>query len=151
MRVIKSLDNPIWQDLEKKDRIIVRATYEDGSSSVLSFPVDESNEDYQQFINLSSISEVDENTQKVRDKQAEDREKSIAVQEERQREKRANTLFNAKIEAFEVPAVQNASAAWKSRIRKATTTVEVVAIVANLIMQEGLTPDDTATEEPAAE
>lgn len=147
MRVIKSLENPIWQDVEAKDRIIGRAVYEDGTASVLSFPVDPENEDYQQFLTLSSVDEVDTNTQTVRDKQAEERQKSVALQEERAREKRANTLFNAKIEAFEIPAVQKADAGWKSRIRKATTSVEVVAITTLLIMQEGLTPDETTTDE----
>lgn len=147
MRVIKSLENPIWQDVEAKDRIIGRAVYEDGTASVLSFPVDPENEDYQQFLVLSSAEEVDTNTQTIRDKQAEERQKSVALQEERAREKRANTLFNAKIEAFEIPAVQKADASWKSRIRKATTTVEVVAITSILIMQEGLTPDETTPDE----
>jgi len=147
MRVIKSLENPIWQDVEAKDRIIGRAVYEDGTASVLSFPVDPENEDYQQFLVLSSAEEVDTNTQTIRDKQAEERQKSVALQEERAREKRANVLFNAKIEAFEIPAVQKADAAWKSRIRKATTSVEVVAITTLLIMQEGLTPDETTPDE----
>jgi hypothetical protein len=102
----------------------------------MSVPVDPDNHDYQDFLRFSSIETVEEHTQIVRDKMAEDREKSVAQNTERSDQKKANTLFNAKIEAFEHPLVQNASTEWKAKIRKATTTVEIVAIVAALIIKD---------------
>jgi hypothetical protein len=146
MRKIKEINNPIWQDLETKDRIIAKFVYEDGGSAVMAFPVDENNSDYAAFMEFHSHDTVDSFTQEVRAKQTEERAKVIAINEEKTREKRANLLFNAKIEAFEVDAVKNADKGWKSRIRKAKTTVEVLAIVSMLIMQEGLTPDVSATD-----
>lgn len=146
MRQLKEIINPIWQDVETKDRILARFVYEDGETAVLSLPVDEDNEDYKIFKQHYTLENVETQTQQLRAKQTEERAKQVAISDERSREKRANLLFNAKIEAFEVDAVKNADKAWKSRIRKAKTTVEVLAIVSLLIMQEGLTPDVSATD-----
>jgi len=147
MKTIQAIENPIWQDVSTKDRIMARFVYDDGSSNVVSFPVDESNEDYQVFLQHSSHEDTETNTENVRAEQAVAREKNVAQSSDRAEQKRANVLFNAKIEAFEHPLVQAASKAWKAKIRKATTTVEVVAIVAALIMMSG----EPADEEPAAE
>lgn len=151
MKTLQTVEKPIWQDIETKDRILARFVYDDGSSNVMSFPVDESNEDYQSFLIHSSIEETDANTQQVRDEQLASREKAVARNAEAAEQKRANVLFNAKIEAFEHPAVQAASKGWKSKIRKATTTVDVVATVAALIIMQNNDPvvgdgaDDSGT------
>jgi len=136
MTTIIAIEQPIWENVEAKDRIRAGFVFEDGRRLVMVFPVDESNEEYQTFLALSSIEEVDANTQKLRDKAAEQRAKVTAQQTEKAEQKRANTLFNAKIEAFEMPIVQNAPTEMKARIRKATTTIEVVATVAMLMMKE---------------
>lgn len=136
MTTITAVEYPIWENVETKDRIRAGFVYEDGRRIVLSFPVDDTNEEYQTFLSLSSIEDVDTNTQLTRDKMAEQREKQIAQQAEKSDQKKANTLFNAKIEAFELPLVQSAPAPVKARIRKATTTTEVVAIVAMLLMKD---------------
>lgn len=137
MKTIQTVEKPIWQDISTKDRIIARFVYDDGSANVVSFPVDDANDDYATFSTFSSIEEVDTNTEDVRAEQAAAREKSIAQNTERNEQKRSNTLFNAKIEAFEHPLVQAAPKEWKAMIRKATTTVEVVAVVAALIIKNG--------------
>lgn len=135
MRTIQNIEKPIWQDINTKDRILARFVYDDGGSNVVSFPVDESNEDYKMFLTFSSIEDADANTDEIRAEQAAAREKAVAQSSEKAEQKRANTLFNAKIEAFENPVVQTAPKEWKSMIRKATTSVEVIAIVAALIIK----------------
>ena len=147
MKTIQTIENPIWQDVATKERIMARFVYDDGSSNVVSFPVDEANEDYQAFLQHSSLDDTETNTESVRAAQAAAREKSVAQSSDAAAQKRANVLFNAKIEAFEHPSVQAASKAWKAKIRKATTTVEVVATVAALIMMSG----DPVDEAPTAE
>lgn len=136
MASIVAIEQPIWEDVETKTRIRAGFVYDDERRVVMSFPVDENNDEYQLFLSLSSIEQVDTNTQELRDKAADRREKQIAQQAERNEQKKANTLFNAKIEAFEMPIVQNASTDIKAKIRKATTTVEVIATVAMLLLKE---------------
>lgn len=147
MKTIQTIENPIWQDITTKERIMARFVYDDGSSNVVSFPVDEANEDYQAFLLHSSLDDTEANTESVRAAQAAAREKIVAQSSDAAAQKRANVLFNAKIEAFEHPAVQAASKAWKAKIRKATTTVEVVATVAALIMMTGEPVDETPVVE----
>jgi hypothetical protein len=147
MKTLQTIEKPIWQDVETKTRLMARFVYDDGSANIVSFPVDEENEDYKLFLTHSSHDQADTNTQEIRDEQAANREKSVAQNTEKADQKRANALFNAKIEAFEMPIVQNASKAWKAKIRKASTTVEVVAVVAALIIKEGEPVlDDADTE-----
>lgn len=136
MTTVTAVEQPIWDNVETKNRIRAGFVYESGQRLVVSFPVDEDNEEYQQFIALSSIEEVEANTQALRDRAAEQREKNIARQAEQTEQKRANALFNTKVEAFEIPVVQNADKEVKAKIRKATTSVEVIAIVTMLMMKD---------------
>lgn len=136
MATIISIDQPIWENVDTKDRIRAGFVFDDDRRVVMVFPVDESNEEYQQFLTLSSIEEVEANTQLLRDQIAERREKQVAQQVEKAEQKRANVLFNAKVEAFELPIVQSAPKEIKASIRKATTTVEVIATIAMLMMKE---------------
>lgn len=146
MTTLVAVEQPIWEDVETKARIRAGFVYEDQRRVVMSFPVDETNEEYQQFLTLSSIEEVEANTQDLRDKAAAQREKQVAQQAEKGEQKRANLLFNAKIEAFEMPIVQNASTEMKAKIRKASTTVEVIATVAMLLMKEEQNVENGAAE-----
>lgn len=136
MTTVTAIEQAIWEDVETKTRIRAGFVYDDDKRVIMSFPVDENNAEYQLFLTLSSIEQVDTNTQELRDKAAAQREKQIAQQAEKNEQKKSNTLFNAKIEAFELPIVQNAPTAVKARIRKATTTVEVVATIAMLMLKE---------------
>ena len=134
MRTLTRVDGPHWADVEAKDRFIGTFVYDDGSTHIMSVATDDGNPDYQAFLTVSSVEAIDEFTQKLRDEMAARREQDTAVQADRAAQKKANTLFNAKIEAFEVPEVQAATTEQKARIRKATTTVEVVAVVATIMM-----------------
>lgn len=136
MATITTVEQPIWDDVETKTRLRAGFVYDDGRKIVMSFPVDETNEEYMLFKQYSSLEEADANTQALRDQAAERREKRIAQQKESAEQKRANTLFNVKVEAFEMPLVQQASTEIKAKIRKSTSSVEVIATVAALMMRE---------------
>lgn len=128
---------PIWENLETKARIRVKAVREDGTQPIIIIPVDETNVDYQQLMESFTIEDIDANSEQLRAADLAAREKRTAQQAEAIEQKKANNLFNVKIEAFEMPIVQSASKEWKAKIRKATTTVEVIATVAALIIKEG--------------
>lgn len=136
MRQLVEVQHPIWQDIETKDRILARFNYDDGSSVVMSIAADPIHEDFQQFLKFSSIEAVDEHTQTVRDDIAAKREKAVAQQADQADQKKAGALFNAKVEAFDMPVVQNASKEWKAKIRKASSTIEVIATVAALVVKQ---------------
>ena len=128
---------PIWENLDTKDRIRVKLIQDDGTQPIVLIPVDENLKEYQQLMESFTLEDVDANSEQVRTANLVDREKRAAQQSERAEQKKANNLFNVKIEAFEMPIVQAASKEWKAKIRKATTSVEVIATVAALIIKEG--------------
>lgn len=134
MRELVRVENPRWDNIEEKNRFTGRFIYDDGTELVLSVAADTNNSEYNDFLRVSSIEDIDANTQRIRDQMAAMREQDTAIRSDRDAQKKANTLFNAKIEAFEIPEVQAASTEQKARIRKATTSVEVVAIAASIIM-----------------
>lgn len=145
MRTLIRVDGPHWSDVEAKDRFVGTFVYDDGSTQIMSVAITDNNPDYHAFLEVSSVDAIDEYTQKLRDEMALRREQDTAAQADRNAQKKANTLFNAKIEAFEVPEVQAATTEQKARIRKATTTVEVVAVVATIIMAAQAAPVTDAT------
>jgi hypothetical protein len=43
---------PIWENIVDKDRIIARLEYNNGDSATVSFPVDENNDTYVEFLEV---------------------------------------------------------------------------------------------------
>lgn len=84
-------------------------------------------------------SQLSENTQREINKITRFREKEEEEMKERERKGRQEELFQAKLSAFEIPAVTNSKhRELKSNIRKAKTTMEVNATVGAIIALEYL-------------
>ena len=131
------ITQPIWANIVDKDRIIAKLVYDNGDTATVTFPVDENNDTYKEFLKVFTHEDVDTNTDDVREKERLRGEQLKAQGDERREQEKLNRLFNAKIEAFELPIVQGATVAQKARIRKATTVFEVTALVAALYIKSG--------------
>lgn len=118
-----------------KDRVSAVFVFEDGTTDLMSVAVSP-NSEYWQYIEANVSAEViDENTEKALREVRENRKLNEFRQQERDIQKKHNALFNAKIEAFDIPAVANATSARKASIRKSKSITEVVAQVAVCIIE----------------
>lgn len=120
---------------DSKDRVSALFTFEDGSTDLLSVSVSDTSE-YWQYIQANVPAEtIEENTSKIIREVREQRKLNEYRQHEKDIQKKHNNLFNAKIEAFDIPEVAAATSSRKSKIRKAKSITEVVAQVAVCIIE----------------
>lgn len=134
MNNITNVRDVYWVS-DSKTRVSAVFTFEDGTTDLLSVEVSPTSE-YWRYINDNvPTEEIDENTSKLMREVREQRKLNEYRQQERDVQKKHNALFNAKIEAFEIPAVANAERTRKSKIRKAKSITEVVAQVAVCIIE----------------
>lgn len=95
---------------------------------------------------MASIDKVTEEQNTVQQQnQQQDQQKNEAQRLEEERRHHTQKLFEAKIEAFEIPEIRNSSnRVLRSRLRKAAGIIEVTAVAA-LILQEELNTVETKT------
>lgn len=134
MNNIIDVQHVYWVN-DAKDRVSAVFIFDDGTTDLMSVGVSPTS-DYWQYIEANVSNEtIDENTEKVLLEVREKRKLSEFRQQERDVQKKHNALFNAKIEAFDIPAVVNATSARKASIRKSKSVTEVIAQVAVCIME----------------
>lgn len=125
---------------DSKTRVSAVFTFEDGSTDLLSVSVSPTSE-YWQYIEANvPVETIDDNTAKVIREVREQRKLGEYRQHERDVQKKHNALFNAKIEAFEIPEVAASPSTRKAKIRKAKSVTEVMAQVAVCIIESEQTP-----------
>ena len=137
MKPNRTIKNPHWTN-DKKNQIHCEFHYENGP--IVNACVSETkngNPDWKEIFDKFDIKEIEQNTQKViqdidykiKFKKREKKEKSQAA--------KIDTLFNRKLEAFEISTVKNSKDRnLKSLIRKASNETEVYAYTAALILKE---------------
>lgn len=129
MRPVKKVGSVTWVG-NSKTRVMCRFFYEDETTEVMSIPVDESNEYWQEVLKHFTIQEITDFTNESKKVAEED----ALARRQRDREatevKKASALFNAKLEAFDIPEVLTAPKEIKARIRKATSAMQVSGLVA---------------------
>ena len=156
----------LWRTDEKKEISIL---YERQDKSRYSGQALEDSREWKDFFHKFTTEQIDEfsETNKIQ-REAQNKNKpsrEIKQRDEKQRfeRKRAaddlETLFRAKLEAFEIPEVRDSeNRELRSRIRKSKSLTEISALVASLITlsiiritlsAEGLL-DERSAEEPAA-
>ena len=132
--------NPIWKDKENRSlecEIFIHGEYQ--KCIVNAGPADEGyvNQDYDAILELIGEEEIDrltaiedENKQQELDRKEEQREVHLnRVKQE--------ALFNAKLEAFEIPIVKESpNKELKKMIRKAKSIIEATAYTTILIQKE---------------
>lgn len=135
MRTVTKITSVTWTS-DNKDRVLARFFFDDETTEVISVPTnEEGNEYWQEILKHQTIEEIDTFTAESK-RQA---EREIIQNIERDREanevKKASALFNAKVEAFDIPEVIAAPKELKARIRKASSATQVMGLVAVCIMK----------------
>lgn len=130
-------EEPFWVNKEQKQLMVIVHEVETGRKTPTSISGLGGNPDYDAVLRTFSEEDIDEATRhreerKMREAQARmDREK---VDNARRRDE---ALFEAKLEAFEIPVVKNSkNKALKSKIRRSKNHIEVFAYTTMLIMEE---------------
>lgn len=134
MKEIQEIKSVTWTD-NAESRVMARFIYADGTTEVLSIPRDDSNQHWQAVTQFWSVEQITEFTSGALEQAESRRLKAIARDREALDTKKASLLFNAKIEAFDVPEVVASPKELKSRIRKAKSVTEVAGVVAVCIMK----------------
>lgn len=153
----------LWRTPEKKEISIL---YERQDKSRYSGQALEDSREWKDFFHKFTIEQIDafsETNRVQREAQNKNRpSREIKLRDEKQRfeRKRAaddlETLFRAKLEAFEIPEVRDSeNRELRSRIRKSKSLTEISALVASLItlsiIRITLKADNLLDEDPAEE
>lgn len=131
---INQINNAHWVN-DARTRIQALVTYEDGTSELLSVAATEGNPFWDYIKDTVGLEELEQNTIAIIADQQERRKLENFRQQERDIQKKQNTIFNVKIEAFDMIEVANASSARKTKIRKAKSVTEVMAHVALCVIE----------------
>lgn len=131
---INQVNNAHWVN-DARTRIQALVTYEDGTSELLSVAATEGNPFWDYIKDTVGLEELEQNTIAIIADQQERRKLENFRQQERDIQKKQNTIFNVKIEAFDMIEVANASSARKTKIRKAKSVTEVMAHVALCVIE----------------
>jgi hypothetical protein len=131
---IKTISNVYWVS-DSKTRVSAVVTYNDDTSEILAVTATPGSPFWDYILENVSMETIESNTQAIIEDNQARRKIDEYRQQERDMQKKHNALFNAKIEAFDIPAVINAPSLRKSKIRKAKSITEVVAHVAICVME----------------
>lgn len=130
---IQQLSNVYWVN-DTKTRIQALATYADGTSELLSIAATDGNPFWEHVKANVPMEEIEANTEAVLLESRERRKLDKFRMQERDAQKKQNALFNAKIDAFDMIEVANATPTRKTKIRKAKSITEVMAHVAICVL-----------------
>lgn len=151
----------LWRTDEKKEISIL---YERQDKSRYSGQALENSREWKDFFHKFTTEQIDEfseTNKQQREIQNKDRGPRVKQRDDKQRfeRKRAaddlETLFRAKLEAFEIPEVRDSeNRELRSRIRKSKSLTEISALVATLItlsiIRITLRPEGLLDEEPSS-
>lgn len=128
---------PYWSNKENR-HLMVTIRFENGKQSVASIQdKDGTNPDMKAILEQFTEEQIDENTRVSLERRNENIRKSAERRESQKVRRQQETLFNAKLQAFEIDTVKNCKDVnLKRNIRKAKSVMEVTAHTVILIMKE---------------
>jgi len=135
---------PFWENYQK-DRITCKLviTHDDGrvSSSTANISKYISNgklnPDWTEILEQNTIEKIQRNTDEREERHRKRRESDIIKEKERKQARKLETLFDAKLEVFEIEQVKNSkNRKMKARMRKSKNTHELMAYTTILLMEE---------------
>jgi len=135
---------PFWENYQK-DRITCKLviTHDDGrvSSSTANITKyvanGKLNPDWKEILEQNTIEKIQRNTDEREERHRKRRESDIIKEKERKQARKLETLFDAKLEVFEIEQVKNSkNRKMKARMRKSKNTHELMAYTTILLMEE---------------
>jgi Pyruvate/2-oxoacid:ferredoxin oxidoreductase gamma subunit len=136
----KKIKDPYYAD-KSSNLIVCDFVYEDGTSATVSIgntpEGEKDNPDWKQVFREFTHEEIKANT-KVKEDAHHANQASRAAQEKADIDKAKNeALFAAKVDSFEIPEIKaSKNRALKSKVRKATNMIEIMAYSAAIIIEE---------------
>ncbi len=136
---------PYWSNKENR-HLIVTIENTNGQSNMASImDPDGTNPDMKLVLEQYTEDEIDKNTQDGLDRRNENIKRQMERRESQMVRGKQESLFNCKLEAFEVDAIKNSkNTEMKRKIRKSKSIMEVQAYATILLMKE--LENDEATD-----
>ena len=133
----RKIIEPYWGNKEKT-QIICQFHYENGPIQTAAVTdTIEGNPDWKEIHETFTLEEIDKNTESLLAEVKEENEKIKQLNKDEIERARVDSLFNCKIQAFEIDIIKNSkNKELKSRIRKSKNIFEVTAFTAALIAVE---------------
>lgn len=132
----KDYDEPFWLNKELK-QVMVIIIYPDGKRLPASVSGEGDNPDYNAIMKKFTEEQIDENTRLREERRSEEVRQRMERSKVDQQRRKDESLFEAKLEAFEIPIIKNsANKAMKTKIRRSKSALEVVAYAVMLIQSE---------------
>ena len=133
----REIKHPYWAN-DEKTQVVCQFHYENGQvleASVMD--TEEGNPDWAEIFETFTIEDIDNTTNRMLKEREEMLEKRKLEEGEHKERFKTDTLFAAKLEAFQIDAIRNSkNRKLKSSIRKAQTLMEVQAYTTILLMEE---------------
>ena len=134
--------DPIWKDKDNRRMVARRLT---GTGEYAVVHIDASggvNQDYDEILETFGEEKLDELTAKHKEEQIRQEQIHRERVEADQTRRKQETLFNMKLEAFEIEEIKNSqNRDLKKRLRKAKSPIEIQAF-ATLLIQEALANEE---------
>ena len=132
----KDYEEPFWLNKELK-QVMVIIIYPDGKRLPASVSGEGDNPDYIAIMKKFTEEDIDENTRLREERRAEEVRQRMERSKVDQQRRKDETLFEAKLEAFEVAIIKNSTnKSLKTKIRRSKSALEVLAYSTMLIIQE---------------
>jgi len=133
----RTIKLPYWTTPDK-DQVVCQFHYEGGPISTVSVSdTEEGNPDWHEIMEKFTIEEIDKNTEELLAIEREKERKQKELAEDQAAQMKSDVLYEAKLEAFEIPEIKNSkNRKLKSLIRKSKTLGEIQAYTAVLVMKE---------------
>lgn len=136
----KKIKDPYYAD-KSSNLIVCDFVYEDGTSATVSIgntpEGEKDNPDWKQVFREFTHEEIKANTKVKEDAHHANQAVRAAEQKAEMDKAKNEALFAAKVDSFEIPEIKaSKNRALKSKVRKATNMIEIMAYSAAIIIEE---------------
>lgn len=138
------LDNAFWSDNSDKQSITAILEFDTAdnkrTSQVMQVPMNmpngTPNPDFSDILKTVGADKLEVNTKERLERHQREKERNEQAEREHKKARELESLFNAKLKAFEIQAVKDCKdRVMKSKLRKAKNEMECMAIVTIIIMK----------------
>ena len=133
----RQIKHPFWANAEKT-QIFCTFEYDDGRVlEAVVTKTEEGNPDWDEIMETFGEEGLQKSTDEIGEERRKRQEFEMQQAKEEQERMKTDTLFGAKLEAFEILEIKNSkNRSLKSKIRKANTLLEIQAYTTALIIKE---------------
>lgn len=130
-------EDPFWMNKEQKQLMVIVHELESGKKIPTSISGLGGNADYDAVLRTFTEEEIDDYTRRREERKMRDQQARMDRQQVDNARRKDEALFEAKLEAFEIPIVKSSkNKELKAKIRRSKNHIEVFAYTAMLIMAE---------------